>query len=151
MLILTTEAFPGRMHPALAKPQTGCGSNRLYAGFSALALVTEFSGRVHPAPRHWRKHIQATGVIVSALTLGDFRSNAANPTHQHRKLKVGTDFTLCKKKDRSRSVGHAIIQSTKKLDHWDLRINFGELWEMLKFLRSSFCMCLHKTTHAHVV
>ena len=29
------------------------------------------------------------------------------------------------KLDRSRSVGHAIIQSTKKLDHWDLRINFG--------------------------
>ena len=33
--------------------------------------------------------------------------------------------TIIKKLDRSWSIGHSIIQSTKKLDHWDLVINFG--------------------------
>ena len=50
-------------------------------------------------------------------------------THTHTDIGVYRKGTATQralqKWDRSRSVGHAIIQSTKKLDHWDLRINFG--------------------------
>ena len=80
MLILTTEYIQ-----PLTKPQTGCGCNRIYASFSALALEwPSFPVRVNPAPWHWRNHRQGAEVIVSALTLVIVTSGLTQPTPRTR-------------------------------------------------------------------